>query len=999
MTERDLFLAALDHADPAARAVFLDRACAGDAILRGQVEELLRAHEAAGSFLEKHPAPPRQTGAYASADEEPASPEAVGSQVGPYRLLQKLGEGGMGAVWVAEQTEPVKRRVALKVIKPGMDSAQVLRRFEAERQALAMMDHQNIAKVFDAGTTDAGRPYFVMELVHGVPITRYCDELNLSIRERLELFVPVCNAIQHAHQKGIIHRDVKPSNVLVCMQDGKPIAKVIDFGVAKALHQRLTEQTLFTEIGAVVGTVEYMAPEQAEMSPLGVDTRADVYGLGVLLYELLTGSTPLDRKRLRRAAYAEMMRIIKEEEPPRPSTRLSESKESLPSLAAQRRTEPAKLAREVRGELDWIVMRALEKDRTRRYETATGLGRDVQRYLADEPVEACPPSRAYRLRKLVRKNRAPVAVGATIATLLLLGVLVSTFLAMRAMRAQEAALRERDAAEQARQAEEQQREQAEAQRKRAEGSERQAAGAANEAKAVLEFLQNNLLAAARPEGQDGGLGKDVTLRKALDVARPAIANSFTDRPLVEAAVRQVLSETYRLLGEPAAAVRESERALELRKSNQGLEHPDTLVSMNGLAAAYQSAGRIQEALPLFGQALQLARAKLGPEHPDTLTVMNNLALAYLAAGKLDQALPLLEQTLRLREKLLGPEHLLTSHSMGNLAKGYLEADKPEQAQRLLEQALLWQRSKLGPEHPDTIVSMNLLAKAYEEVGKPDQAVLLLEQALQSSKTKLGPDHPETIKAMNNLALVYDDTGKQDQALPLFEEAYRLCTSRLGPEHPHTLTSMNNLAMAYRRAGKPEQAQPLQERALQLQQTGLGAEHPSTQLAMKNLAAIYLAVGKLDQAELLFRDLLAVRRRTNGPASLATAEVMASLGRTLLLRQKFVEAEPVLREALVVRAEQAPDDWGTGNTRSLLGGALLGQQKYAEAEPLLVQGYERIKRQEARLPVEARPRLTEALERLVQLYDAWGKPDQAARWRKELQTAGQKKKSPLRPPAK
>src|SRR5438045_2018803 len=326
----------------------------------------------------------------------------------------------MGTVFMAEQTQPVQRKVALKVIKPGMDSRQVIARFEAERQALAMMDHVNIARVLDAGATEAGRPYFVMELVHGVPITKYCDDNRLTPRERLELFVPVCQAIQHAHQKGIIHRDVKPSNVMVTLYDGKPVPKVIDFGVAKATEQKLTERTLFTQDGTLVGTLEYMSPEQAEMSALGVDTRSDIYSLGVLLYELLTGSTPLTHKRLKEAAYAEILRVIKEEEPPRPSTRLSDSGETLASISAQRHTEPAKLTRLVRGELDWIVMKALEKDRNRRYETANGLAMDLQRYLADEPVVACPPSRAYRLRKFARRNKGPV-LAASLVVLALVG--------------------------------------------------------------------------------------------------------------------------------------------------------------------------------------------------------------------------------------------------------------------------------------------------------------------------------------------------------------------------------------------------------------------------------------------------------------------------------------------------------------------------------------------------------------------------------------------------
>ncbi|HEX5103446.1 MAG TPA: serine/threonine-protein kinase, partial [Pirellulaceae bacterium] len=348
--------------------------------------------------------------------------ENPGTQIGPYKLLQQIGEGGMGVVYMAEQKEPVERRVALKIIKPGMDTRQVIARFEAERQALAIMDHVNIARVLDAGTTEQGRPYFVMELVHGVPITKYCDDNHLTPRQRLELFVPVCQAIQHAHQKGIIHRDIKPSNVMVTLYDGQPVPKVIDFGVAKATEQKLTERTLFTQYGTMVGTLEYMSPEQAEMSALGVDTRSDIYSLGVLLYELLTGSTPLTHKRMKEAAYAEILRMIKEEEPPKPSTRLSDSGEALASISANRHTEPAKLSKLMRGELDWIVMKTLEKDRNRRYETANGFAADVQRYLDDEPVQACPPSAWYRFRKFARRNRRAVITTTVLVVAMLIAV-------------------------------------------------------------------------------------------------------------------------------------------------------------------------------------------------------------------------------------------------------------------------------------------------------------------------------------------------------------------------------------------------------------------------------------------------------------------------------------------------------------------------------------------------------------------------------------------------
>jgi serine/threonine protein kinase/tetratricopeptide (TPR) repeat protein len=946
-----VFTAALECVSATDRDAYLERACAGDSALRVRVDALLRAHDRAGGFLGRGPGP-------APTPEPTTAEPAAGTLVaGRYKLLERVGEGGMGEVWMAEQAEPVRRTVALKLIKPGMDTRAVVARFEAERQALALMDHPNIAKVLDGGVTEGGRPFFVMELVKGVPITRYCDDKRLTVRDRLALFADVCRAVQHAHQKGVIHRDLKPSNVLVAPYDGRPVAKVIDFGVAKATGRKLTEATLFTGFGAVVGTPEYMSPEQAEVNNQDIDTRSDVYSLGVLLYELLTGTTPLTRRRVKEAALLEVLRLVREEEPPRPSTRLSSTAE-LPAVAAVRGTEPARLARLLRGELDWIVMKALEKDRARRYETATGLAADVDRYLADEPVLVCPPGAAYRLRKFARKHRAELTTAAAIAFLLVAGTAVSAWQAWRATRA----------------------ERAEGEKRAKEQAQKRLAQIEKGNEIITAIFADLDIRAVKAGTEPLG----AVLAGRLVKAGGELEGEAVGDPLVVAGLQERLGRSLYTLGHARDAIPLFAKARAARLARLGADHPDTLSSTNSLAISYRDAGKPDLAVPLLEESLKVMTAKLGADHPDTLTLMNNLAMGYQEAGKLDLALPLLEEALRLKTARLGADHPDTLICMGNLGRVYRDSGRSDLALPLLEEVVKQFKAQRGPDHPLTLTGMNELAMTYRAAGKLDRAVPLCEELVTLRKARLGADHPDTLTSMVTLASAYRDAGKPDLALPLNEEALKRYTAKLGADHPHTLVAMNNLAMGYQDAGKLDLALPLLEEALRLKTARLGADHPDTLAGMNNLAIGYRAAGKLDLAIPLCEEAVKRRKAVLGvdhPDTLVTMHHLAACYRDA---QKWPEGEAVLRECLAVRERQQPDAWETFMTRSILGGALLRQKKYADAEPLLVQGYEGMKARAKSIPPKHKGLLAEAADRLVKLYEATGRMDAAARWRKELE---------------
>jgi tRNA A-37 threonylcarbamoyl transferase component Bud32/lipopolysaccharide biosynthesis regulator YciM len=1023
-----LFLNALDLPDPADRLGFLDRECGEDADLRQRVDQLLAAYDQPAAALEL-PRAMDPTGAFddqspvevertASLLEE-APPQAVlGSIIaGRYKLRQEIGEGGMGSVYLAEQLQPVKRMVALKLIKPGMDSRTVLARFESERQALALMDHPHIAKVLDAGTTEQGRPFFVMELVKGIPLTDYCDRHQLDLPTRLAIFRQICSAVQHAHQKGIIHRDLKPTNILVESHDGKPVPKVIDFGLAKATSgMQLSEHSLFTAFGSVTGTPLYMAPEQATFNALDVDTRADIYALGVILYELLTGSTPIQRDTMRRAALDEMLRVIREVEPPTPSSRISTS-EGLPSLAANRHVEPSRLSRMVRGDLDWIVMKALAKERDRRYDSAIGLANDVERFLNHEPVSAGPPGAGYRMRKFVRRHRGQVAAAALVLLALVLGVVGTTLGLIEARRQERIAIDEAKAKEEARQAEAEQRAKADASRQQAERRLAQVA--------KMNDILGSIFKDLNPKNvEKDGKPLAALLGERLDRATAEIEGEATGDPLVVAEMQDVLGRSLLGLGYAEKAIGVLTKARATRTASLGPDHLDTLHSLNDLASAYQADSKLDRALPMYEEALARLRSKLGPDHattlssmnnlasayraagkldraltmfeevlassraklrsdhPLTLTSMNNLAGAYQAAGKLDRALPLFEEVLAAQEAKLGSDNPLTLTFTNNLASAYQSAGKLDLALPMYKKVLAGRRTKLGTDHPDTLRSMSDLALAYYDAGKLDQALQISEEVLARRRTKLGSDHPDTLTTMNNLASAYQTAGQLDRALPMFEEALAARRVKLGPDHPKTLTTMNNLARAYQVAGQLDRALLMFEEALAGRRAKLGPDHPDTLGSMSNLAGAYRDAGKLDLAVPLLGELAAIQKRKEGADSPRYAATEATLGRALLQQEKWAEAESTLREALAIRERQEPDLWSTFNARSLLGAALLGQKRLEEAEPLLRTGYEGLKQRLAKIPPPARKYALEGLDRLIAFGEATGKAEEVKAWREE-----------------
>jgi eukaryotic-like serine/threonine-protein kinase len=822
-----------------------------------------------------------------------------GTVIGRYHLLQKIGEGGMGEVWLAEQKDPVRRRVALKLIKAGMNSREVIARFESERQALALMDHPAIARVFDAGSTSAGAPYFVMEYVAGLSITTYCDHHRLNTCARLELFMHVCEGVQHAHQKAIIHRDLKPSNILVTETDGHLAPKIIDFGVAKALTQKLTPDTMFTRVGALVGTPEYMSPEQANSSGEDIDTRTDIYSLGIILYELLAGAPPLDLKKI---ALDEFLRRLREDDPPKPSTRIrTQNHATSRALAHKRQTEPQALARQIRGDLDAIALKALEKDRSRRYGSPSDFAADIGRYLRNEAVLAVAPSAAYRARKFARRNRMALATVCAFVLVLVAAAAMSIRQSLRANR--EAAA----------------------------------------AQAVNDFLQNDLLAQASATTQSGAAAKpdpDLKVRTALDRAAARIAGKFDGQPHVEAAIRDTVGQTYIDLGQYPQAREQLQRTVDLYRRVLGNDNPKTLIAMRRLGYAALLQGKYPEAETVLSQALLAQRRVLGPEHPETLRSAINLAGTYIRQGKSAKAEVLYRQLVEIQRRVLGPEHPDTLRSMNNLSIAYLEQGKYAQAETLYSQTLEIKRRVFGPEHPVTLTSMIGLADVYGQQGKYAQAEELFNQTLEIDRRVLGPEHPETLRCMYDLAEAYYQQGKYAQAETLFNQTLEIRRRVLGPQHPDLLSTYSDMAIMYQRQGKYAAAESYAAQSLAGRRQTIGPEHPDTMDAAADLAQAYQS------------------------------------------QRKFAESEPLARESLEFDRKKRPEDWQRFRAESLLGASLAGQKRFAEAEPLLLAGYQGMAARRDRMGAADQYYLDRAHEWIVQLYQAWGKPETAAEWGKK-----------------
>jgi serine/threonine protein kinase/tetratricopeptide (TPR) repeat protein len=800
---------------------------------------------------------PDDTGA-----EEDASPltasidelmERPGARIGRYKLLRVLGEGGMGVVYLAQQDKPVTRQVALKVIKPGMDSKRVMARFEAEEQTLAMMEHPHVARVYDADLTGGGRPYFVMEYVKGIPITEHCDKYKLRIEERLRLFLHVCEAVQHAHQKGIIHRDLKPSNILVSIEGNEAVPKVIDFGVARAVSQQLTEKTLYTEQGQLIGTPEYMSPEQADLNNQDIDTRTDIYALGVVLYRLLAGVPPFDPQTLQAAGIEHMRKIICEEEPKTPSTRLRKTSVEESMESAQRRSTSIRaLQRRLHGDLDWITLKAMEKDRIRRYESVGELTADIQRHLNHEAVLAGPPSTLYRIRKFTRRNRALVTGAAAVIAVLIVGTVVSTVFAIKADRARV------------------------------------------EAQAVSDFLSGSVIELIDPYKVTS---EEITRRSLLDAISENLEQDFMGPPLAEAQIRHTLGHAYWSIGVYELAAAYFERALEASRVHLGPEHATTLAWMETLGWVYHFQSRFREEEPLFQEALKGARRVWGEEHEQTGHFMWSLASVYFIQGRYKEAEPLSEKALKISMRQRDEEDRHTVETMSLVVWVYLFQGRYEEAEQLISKALAINLHRRDRNDWWTLTLKHQSAELYWNLGRYEEAEQLLLEVLNGRRRIYGEEHADTLFTMADLGRLCCNLGRYDEAESLFNEALVTARRVLGNTHLHTANSAHGLGLLYLSQGRYDKAKLLLETALEIVGCLFNQEHPFALKYKNDLGVLQREQQHYDKAESLLRQALDSRQRKLGEDHPACFESLHELAVLYKDQDEFDKAEPLLLQAV------------------------------------------------------------------------------------------------------
>jgi non-specific serine/threonine protein kinase/serine/threonine-protein kinase len=823
------------------------------------------------------------------------------ARIGPYKLLEPLGEGGMGEVWLAEQTEPVHRQVALKLMKLGMDTKEVLARFEAERQALAVMDHPGIAQVFDGGGTEDGRPYFVMELVRGTSLTAYCDEHRLSLEERIGLFIDVCHGVQHAHQKGVVHRDLKPSNILVTVIDGQPMVKIIDFGIAKALEPDSTDRTLVTMAGQIVGTPLYMSPEQAGVPGVDIDTRTDVYSLGVILYELLVGAPPFD---LRARVDQAIRFLIQETEVPRPSARLTTLGEAQDTIAEHRQTTVEALRRELRSDLDWVVLKALEKDRNRRYDAVTGLASDLERHLRHEPVSARAPNTGYRVQKFVRRHRLGVAAGVVTTTGLVLGLTLATVGMVRAQRAEARAEEE-----------------------------------AETAIRVSEFMEEVFSVTNPSETR----GNTVTARELLDRGSERINWELTDRPHMQARLMNTMGVAYWRLGlyreaEPllkeALAIQEEssgpwvsevaetlenlgnlywktgefqqsrayhERALEIRRDAFGSEHPEIAQILQDLGAMLSEAGDYEEAEALHRRALAIWEEAFGPDHIEVAAALTGLGNVFEGRGEYDEALSIFQRAYEIVEEALPANHPRVATALVNLAILHARRAEFEAAISTFSEVLAIREEVYGPDHPEVGSALLNLGLVYAQMGEFETSQGVLERALTVQEGALDPEHPDVANTLKALADVLFDLGQTEEARPYYQRAISIQEATLGADHPDVATTLISLGGLYHRDGDLSLAISTMERALQIYEGAFGSQHPNVGVCLENLALIRMDAGEHREAAPLLERAIAVYEEALGTSHPYLADTLETYARLLRELGRTMEADEQEARATAIRA--------------------------------------------------------------------------------------------------